>query len=355
MKKLIVFLLLAIPVCYAQGGKRVKAQVVNPVVEVEESLSLQQDTLDTENLDDIDAMNEQAEERMQFYFRDDTLFFTGAMESLPLRFVIAGSDGAALYKQLPNDTTGADYGTHPASDMYGDIWTSARVNPYQIKVDSMRDSVLISTAGYVAPLTHAAVVTSPFGPRRYRYHYGTDLRIAIGDSIRSIWDGQVRIVGWDPRGYGHYVVIRHDNGLETVYGHLSQPLFDENERIFAGETLGLGGNTGRSTGPHLHFEIRYLGNAINPELIVDFANAKLKDPSETYLITKKGTYYHLASTSSTGNATYSGQQYHKVRNGDTLSGIAKKYHTSVKAILNLNPKLKKNPDKLSLGQQIRVR
>lgn len=319
-----------------------------PAVETAE-----QDTAATENLGDIDAdMADMSGNAYQFVWRNDTLFFNGVMDSLPVRFVIAGEDGSALYKQLPNDTTG-DY-SHPASDLYGDVWTSTRVNPYQVKVDSLPDSVRIETAGFVAPLTREMVVTSGFGPRRSRYHYGTDLRVAIGDTVRAIWDGQVRIVGYDSRGYGHYVVIRHDNGLETVYAHLSQPLFDENERIFAGEALGLGGNTGRSTGPHLHFEMRYVGNAFDPAKVIDFATGTLKTP-EVYYITKKGTYAYLAQKSSTGTTTYSGQQYHKVRNGDTLSGIAKKYHTSVKAIVNLNPKLKQNPDKLSLGQQIRVR
>lgn len=346
-----VVLMLALLLCGAAGAKRQpKVEPQDVVIE-----DVAQEVEESENLEDIDEQMVMDNSGWTVFFRNDTLFFNGPLDSLPYRFVIAGTDASALYKQLPNDTTGGDMSSHPASDMYGDIWTSARVNPYQIKVDSMQDSILISTAGYMSPLTHPGYVTSPFGPRRYRFHYGTDLRVAIGDSIRSVWDGQVRIVGWDPRGYGHYVVIRHDNGLETVYGHLSQPLFDENERIFAGETLGLGGNTGRSTGPHLHFEIRYLGNAINPELIVDLVNGKLKDSSETYMITKKGSYYHLASKNNAGNTTYSGQQYHKVRNGDTLSGIAKKYKTTVKAILNLNPKLKKNPDKLSLGQQIRVR
>lgn len=288
----------------------------------------------------------------QFYFRNDTLFMVGSLEELPSRFVIAASDGCALYKQLPNDTSSYDTGDHPASDMYGDIWTSARVNPYHIPVDSMQDSVLINTAGFVMP--HQGYITSKFGMRRYRFHYGTDIKVQIGDSLRSVWDGQVRIVGYDPRGYGHYVVIRHDNGLETVYGHLSQPLFDENERIFAGEVLGLGGNTGRSTGSHLHFEIRYLGNAINPELLIDFEKKCLRDTTDTYLITKAGSYYHLSRKSSNGSTTtYSGAQYHKVRQGDTLSGIAKKYRTSVNALIKLN-KLK-NPDRLSLGQSIRVR
>lgn len=290
---------------------------------------------------------------IEFTYVNDTLFMSAPLDSLPPRFVIAGTDRTALYKQLPLDTT--SFEGHPGNEHYGDIWTSAHVNPYQIKVDSMQDSILINTQGFVMPLSREISISSPFGPRRYRFHYGVDLRLSVGDSLRAVWDGQVRIVGWDPRGYGHYVVIRHDNGLETVYGHLSQPLFDENERIFAGEVLGLGGNTGRSTGPHLHFEVRYLGNAINPALIIDWEKGCIRNNADSYLITKAGSYAHLQRQNSNGTMSYSGQQYHKVRNGDTLSGIAKKYGTSVKAILNLNPKLKSNPDKLSLGQQIRVK
>lgn len=132
-------------------------------------------------------------------FRNDTLFLPYALDSLPVRFVIAGTDYASLYKQLPMDTASMDTLCQQASDAYGDIWTSARVNPYQIKVDSMQDSILINTTGFVAPLTREHVITSPFGMRRYRFHYGVDLRVAVGDTIRSVWDGQVRIVGWDPR------------------------------------------------------------------------------------------------------------------------------------------------------------
>ena len=143
------------------------------------------------------------------------------------------------------------------------------------------------------------------------------------------------------------MLIRHDNGLETIYGHLSRPLVEENERIYAGEVLGLGGNTGRSTGSHLHYEIRYLGNAIDPATLVDFDRGALRVP-EDYVITKKGTFKHNEEVKQLKMA-----QYHKVRQGDTLSGIARRYHTSVRTLCRLNHI--KETSILRLGQKIRVR
>lgn len=89
-------------------------------------------------------------------------------------------------------------------------------------------------------------------------HNGLDIKVYIGDTIRAAFSGKVRMVKYERRGYGKYVVIRHENGLETVYGHLSKQIVDENQYVEAGEPIGLGGNTGRSTGSHLHFE-RVLG------------------------------------------------------------------------------------------------
>ena len=224
---------------------------------------------------------------------------------------------------------------------------NTRVNPYQTPIDSLKDSIPVSLKGFTYPLKAVTYTTSKFGFRKYRFHYGIDLKVQVGDSLHSSWDGQVRIVGWDPRGYGYYVLIRHDNGLETIYGHLSRPLVEENERIYAGEVLGLGGNTGRSTGSHLHYEIRYLGNAINPETLVDFERGTLRVP-EDYIITKKGTFKHNEEIKQLKQA-----QYHKIRQGDTLSGIAKRYHTSVKALCKLNNI--KETKILQIGQKLRVR
>lgn len=309
------------------------------------------------SLDDIEVENVGIPEWLQTHITGDTLFVACAQDMLPRRLVVITNDGECLYKLLPATMGELSQIDHPADSIYKHIWTSARVNPYATPIDSLRDSIRIDMRGYVMPVVNTPVpegqlpmrgyVTSKFGFRKYRFHYGTDVKVQIGDSIRASWDGQVRIVGWDPRGYGYYVVIRHNNGLETVYGHLSRPLFDEGEPIYAGEVLGLGGNTGRSTGSHLHYEIRYLGNAINPELLVDFAEGKIRYP-EDYLMTKKSTFGHSTELKAVQQA-----QYHRVKQGDTLGAIAKRYHTTVSALCRMNRI--KETSLLQIGQKIRVR
>ena len=138
--------------------------------------------------------------------------------------------------------------------------------------------------------------------------------------------------------------MRHENGLETVYGHLSRPLVDEYEQVPAGYVIGLGGNTGRSTGSHLHLEMRYLGEAMNPAGIIDFNTGQLKNKEE-YVIGIKAM--------KKARAEQAAMKYHKVRQGDTLSGIAKKYGTSVRALCRLNNI--KETKILQIGQKIRVR
>ena len=309
------------------------------------------------SLDDIEVENVGIPEWLQTHISGDTLFVACAQDMLPRRLVVITNDGECLYKLLPATMGELAQIDHPADSIYKHIWTSARVNPYATPIDSLQDSIRIDMRGFVMPVVNTPVpegqhplrgyVTSKFGFRKYRFHYGTDIKVQIGDSIRASWDGQVRIVGWDPRGYGYYVVIRHNNGFETVYGHLSRPLFDEGEPIYAGEVLGLGGNTGRSTGSHLHYEIRYLGNAINPELLVDFAQGGIRYP-ETYTLTKKSTFGHNKELKAVQQA-----QYHRVRQGDTLGAIARKYHTTVGALCRMN-KIKET-SLLQIGQRIRVR
>lgn len=318
-------------------------------VEVSQTDTLGQNEGDEElSFDEIDVLNESIPDSSAIRISGDTLFLNVDVEALPRRMIVMAQNGEVLYKLLPMDT--AQFPSHhPASDIYP-IWTNARVNPYNTPVDSLPTEVHINMQGFHFPTM--GYVTSHFGFRRYRFHYGTDLKVQIGDSIRAAWDGQVRIVGWDPRGYGHYVVIRHDNGFETVYGHLSMPLYDENERILAGEVLGLGGNTGRSTGPHLHWEIRYLGNAINPESLINFEKHELLYPTE-YVLTHKSAFRQTVEKQAGIPPTGAGTAYHTVRQGDTLSGIAKRYKTKVSTLCKLN-RIKENSI-LRIGQKIRVR
>lgn len=154
----------------------------------------------------------------------------------------------------------------PASDLY-DTWSNSRVHFSGVLPDEYR----IDLRGFHMP-TPSRVVTSNFGCRWGRAHQGLDIKVYIGDTIRAAWSGKVRVVKYDARGYGKYVVIRHPNGLETYYGHMSKQLVSANEYVKAGQPIGLGGNTGRSTGSHLHFETRLCGHALNPALFFDFPN-----------------------------------------------------------------------------------
>lgn len=253
-------------------------------------------------------------------------------------------DSVNIYQELLNDKTDDLMENHPADDIYNSIWTSTRLNPYKICIDSLPDSVKIDMSNYCMPIN--GKITSQFGSRRYRYHYGTDIKLETGDSVLASFSGKVRIVDYESRGYGHYVVIRHENGLETVYAHLSKVLVGLDQKISSGEVIALGGNTGRSTGSHLHYEIRFLGNAMNPVKIIDFDNGQpyLSD----YLITKKQTFYYQKEVKQ-----ITATKYYKIRNGDNLGRIASRNGTSVNALCRLNGITSKKT--LRIGQTLRVR
>ena len=237
----------------------------------------------------------------------------------------------------------------PAADLYED-WD----NLYAHKQTTLPDSFRINLRNFCMPTTNR-VVTSNFGARWRRQHKGLDIKVYIGDTIRAAFDGKVRVVRFERRGYGNYVVIRHPNGLETIYAHMSKHLVSENEEVRAGDPIGLGGNTGRSTGSHLHFETRLCGVALNPALMFDFKNQDVvgdewtfnrstynsESAEATRLRGTGGVYrggdglYETASKSSY-QANSGDVRYHKVKKGETLSAIARKHHTTVNALCNLN-------------------
>ncbi len=167
--------------------------------------------------------------------------------------------------------------SNPASDIYSD-WRNAGVTSVAGHVPA---NYKIDLTGFCMP-TSSRKVTSNFGPRWGRAHQGIDVKVYIGDTIRAAFDGKVRVTQYQGGGYGYHVVIRHPNGLETLYGHLSKIIAKENQIVKAGDVIGLGGNTGRSTGSHLHFETRLCGTAINPALMFDFENQDVVANSFVY-------------------------------------------------------------------------
>ena len=240
----------------------------------------------------------------------------------------------------------------PAADLY-DEWN----NVYAHKTENVPDSFRISLRNFCMP-TVSRVVTSNFGSRWGRQHKGIDIKVYIGDTIRAAFSGKVRMVKYNPGGYGKYIVIRHPNGLETIYGHLSKQLVSENQEVRAGDVIGLGGNTGRSTGSHLHFETRLCGLALNPALMFDFRN---QDVVGDYYVFNSRTHDRESIAANElrgkiGNGGYTREQvvgegyasaakvetisheklYHKVAKGETLSVISKKRGVSIDQICKLN-------------------
>lgn len=262
----------------------------------------------------------------------------------------------------------------PAAQLYGDEWD----NRYAHRLTELPDSFTINLRHFCMP-TPSRVVTSNFGSRWGRQHKGLDIKVYIGDTIRSAFSGKVRIVRYEAGGYGKYVVIRHPNGLETIYGHLDKHLVKENQVVRAGEPIGLGGNTGRSTGSHLHFETRLCGVALNPALLFDFRNQdvvadeyvyhKSTYSRESELATRErgkvgnggytrdmiyGKLGHSEDAVSTAvrNVTNEPERvYYKVVKGDTLESIADKCGVTVDDICRLNG-YKKN-QRIRPGQIIR--
>ena len=248
-------------------------------------------------------------------------------------------DSVALIRQIK-----AEMAEYPAYSLYPN-WENTRVHAFGNKV-VLPDTFRIDMTGFCMPTTNTKI-TSKFGPRRRRMHNGIDVKVYIGDTIRAAFGGKVRMVKYERRGYGKYVVIRHENGLETIYGHLSKQLVNENQYVEAGEVIGLGGNTGRSTGSHLHFETRFLGQAINPALLFDFEKQDIV--ADTYLFKKGNNRYRRSN--STAVASNGDVQYYKVRKGDSLSRISKKTGTSIDTLCKLNKISRRTT--LRIGQVLR--
>ena len=219
-----------------------------------------------------------------------------------------------------------------------DSWDESLVNPYGVRLVDMKDTVKIDIRGYIPPSQKH--VTSDFGDRRGGFHYGIDLKVYKGDSIYCAFDGQVRLTKYQRRGYGYYVVVRHNNGLETLYAHLSKTLVTPGQDVKAGEVLGMAGSTGRSTGYHLHFETRYLGNVINPNDLFNFDTPGIK--REVFWLSAQNFNYvkELEKV-----------RYWTVRSGDSLSRIASRTGTSVSRLCSLNKLTTKSV--LRIGQKIR--
>jgi len=247
----------------------------------------------------------------------------------------------------------------PAHNLYLQDWSADYVVGRELALpfgnnDNLKIILVDGTNAPFALPCEPEKVSSKYGVRNGQPHTGIDLKVALGTPVRCCFDGVVRLVKISP-SYGKVVVVRHYNGLETLYGHLDSICVGRNQIVTAGQTIGLAGHTGRAAGDHLHFETRFLYTHFNPAKMVDFETGELF----TNILTLTKDDLHVEeefpeeNAISTESSSPSESQFHIVKAGDTLYRIAVNNNTTVEKICRLNNLNESSP--LQLGQKIRVR
>jgi len=340
MKKIILFILCILPL-YASAQepmtmKRAKELVPRPGIEPVKSLIPSQKALVLDTLETSD----------------------------PSVKLILRSDNTWEYVRDPQYAM--------SQDLFTEAWINNKVSVYNVKYEDlpyrMTFWLVDSLSQFCVP--YQTKVFSKFGYRRGRLHQGVDLPYPTGTPVHAAFEGKVRFAG-KCSGYGNLVILRHTNGLETFYGHLSKINVSVDDWVEAGHTIGLGGSTGRSTGPHLHFETRVKGYAFDPQWVIDFESGTLKHgvfvlrrsyltPGSTYVPESEDEEEQIYLTEEEERAEeeriareLAAAKYHKIRSGDTLGGLAAKYHTTVSAICKLNGITSKTT--LRIGRTLRVK
>ena len=272
--------------------------------------------------------------------------------------VVLLSDNTWYYHKTPD--------FEQSKDVFNKYWDETSSNPYKMSVDSLPYSWSIwlvdSLGQFHCPHKGEVHPRGKFGPRRGRRHQGIDMPLKTGDPIYATFTGRVRISKY-MGGFGNLIVIRHENGIETFYGHLSKRNVEAGDWVNAGDVIGLGGSTGRSTGPHLHYETRYNGFAFDPQWLIDFKTGELRH--RLFVLKKK--YFNIYSNyeqdfedeikndedDKKEDAEKAAMKYYVIKSGDTLGRIAINNGTTVNALCRLNGITPKTT--LKIGRKIRVR
>ncbi|MDO5971431.1 M23 family metallopeptidase [Flavivirga aquimarina] len=255
-----------------------------------------------------------------------------------------------------NDT----YLNNRISDIRKTHWDTTVYNPYKnVKID-FPVKIEFEDTTYTPPINFKKVVTSRYGWRRGRAHRGIDIDLVTGDSVVSMFDGVVRLASYT-RGHGKTVIVRHYNGLETVYAHLSKYSVKANDTIQKGQLLGSGGATGNARGSHLHLCVNYKGISINPEYLFNFGKENTIRSKKIWVTenwvkpglhsSKRQTKLKILHTKEEAIASLKKRKVvYIVKSGDTLSRIASKNNISMSTICKTN-RIRKTST-LRIGQRL---
>lgn len=236
------------------------------------------------------------------------------------KVIIEANDPKAFTKAILLDKKGVDF----------EVVGEQKNKSPQLVVKEKKSEDYFDFSTMLIPITHKAPLGSRYGIRDHRLHRGVDVSIIRDEPVVAAFPGTVVVSKYNQGGYGHYVMVEHENGLSTLYGHLSERLVKVGEKVYPGDIVGLAGNTGKSSGAHLHFEIRYGEINIDPETIVDFPNWELK-PGVEHVPKKKiiNAHYNMQRKLKKEN-------HYTVRKGDTQGKVAAWFNISVDALCRIN-------------------
>jgi murein DD-endopeptidase MepM/ murein hydrolase activator NlpD len=288
-------------------------------------------------------------------------------------------------KALSTDNTVSDSVFIPSSALYKHTWGGENTRLRTNLLDVHQQYILPLQVEeeddmFVFPCVNKTYICSSYGMRSGRMHTGTDIKQRLGDSIVAAWGGVVRMAQKNYYAYGGIVIIRHPNGLETLYAHLSDVQVKENQTVHAGELIGRAGRTGRATTEHLHFETRFLYEHFNPQTIIDFntfslnsdtlfvlngkfsnksfsiqtpTDTETEEPLSIQTPTDTETEEPLSIQTPTETETEELQDIHITEKGDTLYAISKRYKVSINDICQLNNISQDST--LQIGQRLRLK
>ena len=326
---LLTFLLLGSNLLFAQDSNKIKRLVPAIVVTTEQN----------PNKHNFNHLNGE-----QIIALIDSLLELNSVSDAILQGLSDYAENKRLEEDIYISLTGFyDSSIYPSNSMY-DKWDTYQLFNHgasDLKQGQSRKLVLEDTANecrFYNPFR--GLITSNFGWRDGRSHNGIDIDLQVWDPVIATFDGMVRVAR-NHNGYGRVVIIRHYNGLETLYAHLHRFKVKTGDIVEAGQVIGLGGSSGRSTGSHLHFEVRYKGSPLKPRSIIDFNNNNLKS-SNIKLIKTKYSYA----------AVPEGLHFHTVKSGESLYKIANVYGTSIDKLCNINGIKRNRP--LQIGQKLMV-